>query len=235
MFGPPIHHREGTMKRSTRVAIFALVVSFGLSLPAAGQEAATKKGGLMLFGGLGLPNGAFAKAEGGADDGYAKSGWFGGAELLLSPSAGFGIVINGRYMQNPVDGDQFKKQLGVVSGLNVTAGSYTGIHPMAGLELYTTGSLGLFVNATAGYMFAKSPEITVSGLGITSKSDAQSGKGLAYGFSAGIDIGNTLVLGGTYIACKPKFDVSTTTGGKTTTDTMEQQMNMIEAWVGIRF
>ena len=155
---------------------------------------------------------------------------------MFSLMPGLGVVVDGRYMINKLNEDEFLKQVGSTSGVTFDLGQYTGILPMAGLRLYTTGSLGLFVDAQAGYIFAKSPEISYTYLGINHlEAESQNGKGLAYGASAGIDIGNTLVIGATYIITKPKFESTFGSGATATTVTMERQMNMIQAWVGIRF
>ena len=79
---------------------------------------------------------------------------------MFSLAHGVGIVLDGRYMINKLNEDELMKQSGSTSGMTVSFGQYTGILPMAGLRLYTTGSLGLFVDAQAGYIFAKSPEIS---------------------------------------------------------------------------
>jgi len=218
--------------------VLVLVLVIGLTTVLTAQtsteQSGTTRGGLMLFGGLSMPNGAFGKTDG-DDAGFAKQGYFGGAEIMFSLAPGIGIVLDGRYIINKYDDSQIAAALGKLSGISYTVGSYTGILPMGGIRLYTTGSLGLFVDGQAGYMFAKSPEITITGSGVNEKVDAVSGKGLAYGASAGIDIGNTLVIGATYIICKPKFEMTVTAGSQQTTQTAEQPMNMIHAWVGIRF
>ena len=199
------------------------------------QSSGTTRGGLMLFGGLGLPNGAFGKTDGSDEAGYAKQGFFGGAEIMFSLAPSVGIVLDGRYMINKLNEEEILKQAGSPSGASVSFGSWTGILPMGGLRLYTTGPIGIFVDAQAGYIFAKSPEVTATYLGSSSKQDSQNGKGLAYGASAGVDIGNTLVIGASYIITKPKFESTSTSGGTSTTVTMEQPMNMIQVWAGIRF
>jgi len=225
------------------ILVLTLVLLIGLSLPLIAQESRSKdkksdegtsRGGLMLFGGLGLPNGAFGKTEG-EDAGYAKQGYFGGAEIMFSLAPGVGIVLDGRYMINKLNEEEILKQVGGGSNVSVSLGSFTGILPMAGLRLYLPAPLSIFVDAQAGYMFAKTPEMTYTAPGFSQKVESQNGKGLALGASAGIDIGNTLIVGATYIITKPKFESTSTTGGTSTTTTMEQQMNMIQAWVGIRF
>jgi len=189
----------------------------------------------MLFGGIGLPNGEFGKTDG-DNPGFAKQGFFGGAEIMFSLAPSIGIVLDGRYIINKLNEDELLKG----SGPSMTAsfGQWTGILPMGGIRLYTTGSIGLFVDAQAGYMFAKSPEIsysgTFNGTPINYKNESQNGKGLAYGASAGIDIGNTLVVGASYIITKPKFESTSSSGAPGSTPT-EQQMNMIHLWAGIRF
>ena len=188
----------------------------------------------MLFGGLSLPNGEFGKTDG-ENAGFAKQGFFGGAEIMFSLMPSVGIVLDGRYMINKLNEEELLKQFGSTKGVSVSVGSYTGILPMGGLRLYTTGPIGLFVDAQAGYMFAKSPEMTVTAPGFSQTIESQNGKGLAFGASAGLDIGNTLVAGATYIISKPKFESTSGSGASATTTTMEQQMNMIQAWVGIRF
>jgi hypothetical protein len=199
------------------------------------QSSGTTRGGLMLFGGLSFPNGAFGKTDGSDEAGYAKQGFFGGAEIMFSLAPSIGIVLDGRYMINKLNEDEMQKQLAGFTGVSLSVTQYTGILPMGGIRLYTTGPIAVFFDAQAGYMFAKTPEITVTGPGFTQKVDAQNGKGFTYGASAGIDIGNTLVIGGTYIISKPKFDMTTGSGASATTTTMEQPMNMIQVWAGIRF
>ena len=198
------------------------------------QSSGTSRGGVMLFGGLSMPNGEFGKTDG-DNAGFAKKGYFGGAEIMFSVAPSIGIVLDGRYIINKYDDSQFASSLASYPGLSYSVGSYTGILPMGGIRLYTTGAIGLFVDGQAGYMFAKSPEITVTGPGVNEKVDAVSGKALAYGGSAGIDIGNTLVVGATYIICKPKFDMTVSAGSQQTTQTVEQPMNMIHVFAGIRF
>lgn len=221
--------------------VFVLVLLIGLTSVLTAQSVATQstsisRGGLMLFGGLSLPNGEFSKTEG-DNAGFAKSGFFGGAEIMFSLASGVGIVVDGRYIINKLNEEELMKSF--PSGATVSVGQYTNILPMAGIRLYTTGSLGLFVDAQAGYMFSKYPEFSYSytyfGTTYSSKQESQNGKGLAYGASVGIDISNTLVIGGTYIITKPKFESTTGSGSAATTTTMEQQMNMIHVWAGIRF
>jgi hypothetical protein len=218
--------------------IFVLVLLVGLTSVMSAQLATapsgTSRGGFMLFGGLAMPNGDFGKTDG-DNAGFAKTGYFGGAEIMFSLAPSIGIILDGRYIINKYDDSQIAKALGTFSGISYTVGSYTGILPMGGIRLYTTSSIGLFVDAQAGYMMAKSPEITITGPGVNEKVDAVSGKGLAYGASAGIDIGNTLIVGGSYIICKPKFEMTATQNGQQVTQTAEQQMNMIQVWAGIRF
>ena len=219
------------------VFVLALLVGLTSVLTAQSgvpQPSGTTRGGLMLFGGLGLPNGAFGKTEG-EDAGYAKQGYFGGAEIMFSLAPGVGIVLDGRYMINKLNEDEILKQVGGGSNVSVSLGSFTGILPMAGLRLYLPAPLSIFVDAQAGYIFAKTPEMTYTAPGFSQKVESQNGKGLAYGASAGIDIGNTLIVGATYIITKPKFESTSGSGATATTSTMEQQMNMIQAWVGIRF
>jgi len=220
--------------------ILVLVLLVGLTSVLTAQSATTEsgttRGGLMLFGGLALPNGEFGKTDG-DKAGFAKSGFFGGAEIMFSLAPSIGIVLDGRYMINKLNEDELMKG----SGPSITAsfGQWTGILPMGGIRLYTTGPIGLFVDAQAGYMFAKSPETsysgTFNGVPINVKNESQNGKGLAYGASAGIDIGNTLVIGGTYIISKPKFESTSGSGSSATTTTTELPMNMIQVWAGIRF
>jgi hypothetical protein len=138
-------------------------------------------------------------------------------------------------MNNPFDESLVKNEIGSTSGVSYTVGSYTGILPMAGVQVYMPTTIGIYVNAQAGYMIAKSPEITVSGFGITSRMESASGKALAYGLSAGLDIGNFLVAGASYIRTKPKFDMKTTAGTISITNTVEIEMNTIQVFAGIRF
>jgi hypothetical protein len=218
------------------VLVLVLVIGMTSVLTAqlATTQSGTTRGGFMLFGGLALPNGEFGKTDG-DNAGFAKKGYFGGAEIMFSVAPSIGIVLDGRYIINKYDDSQIATMIGSYPGYTYSVGSYTGILPMGGIRLYTTGTLGLFVDAQAGYMFAKSPEVTVTGPGVNEKVDAVSGKGLAYGASAGIDIGNTLVIGATYIICKPKFEMTVTAGSQQTTQTAEQPMNMIQVFAGIRF
>jgi hypothetical protein len=222
--------------RSFFVLVLILVVGLTSVLNAqlANTTSGTPRGGFMLFGGLSMPNGEFGKTDG-DNAGFAKTGYFGGAEIMFSVAPSIGIVLDGRYIMNKYDDSQIAKQLASYPGLSASVGSYTGILPMGGIRLYTTGPLGLFVDAQAGYMFAKSPEITITGLGVNEKVDAVSGKALAYGGSAGIDIGNTLIVGASYLICKPKFEMTVTENGKQATQTVEQPMNMIHVFAGIRF
>ena len=205
-----------------------------LNAQLANTTSGTPRGGFMLFGGLAMPNGEFGKTDG-DNAGFAKTGYFGGAEIMFSLAPSIGIVLDGRYIMNKYDDSQIAKSIGSYPGFSYSVGSYTGILPMGGIRLYTTGPLGLFVDAQAGYMFAKSPELTITGPGVNEKVDAVSGKALAYGASAGIDIGNTLIVGATYIICKPKFEMTVTENGKQVTQTAEQPMNMIHVFAGIRF
>jgi hypothetical protein len=218
--------------------VFVLVLVVGLTTVVSAQSYSTQpsgtRGGLMLFGGLALPNGDFGKTEG-EGAGFAKMGFFGGAEIMFSLAPSIGIVLDGRYIVNKLNEDELMKQIGSTSGGTVSFGQYTGILPMGGLRFYTTGPIGIFVDAQAGYMFAKTPEITYTMGTFSQKVESQNGKGFTYAGSAGIDISNTLVIGGTYIISKPKFESTTGTGSSAVTTTMEQQMNMIQAWVGIRF
>lgn len=231
------------MQRSWNILILILALLVGQSLPLSAQsgekkseDEGTKRGGVMLFGGLGLPNGAFGKTDG-DDAGFAKSGFFGGAEIMFSLASGIGIVLDGRYMINKLNEEEMTKAL--PSGATVSVGQYTNILPMGGIRLYTTGPIGLFADAQVGYMFAKYPDYSYSytylGTKYSGQQDSQNGKGLAYGASAGLDIGNTLVVGASYIITKPKFESTTGSGATATTSTMEQQMNMIQVWAGIRF
>ncbi len=221
------------MLRFRYLPILVLILLVGMTMPLSAQLGGSH-GGLMLFGGIGLPAGAFGKTEG-DDAGYAKKGWFGGAEYMFSLIPGIAVVVDGRYLQHKYDDSQIMSRIGNLPGVSMSVGSYTGILPMAGIRLYSASPLGIFIDAQAGYMFAKSPEVTVSGPGITEKIDAQSGKAFAYGASAGIDIGNTFIVGASYIITKPKFEMTTTVGGNTTTQTGEQSMNMIQVFGGIRF
>jgi hypothetical protein len=219
--------------------ILVLVLLVGVTSVLTAQTGITQSsgithGGLMLFGGIGLPNGAFGKTEG-DDAGFAKTGYFGGAEIMFSLAPSIAIVLDGRYLIHKYDDSEIAKAIGNLSGISYTVGSYTGILPMGGIRLYTTSAIGLFVDAQAGYMFAKSPEVTITGPGVNEKVDAVSGKGLAYGASAGIDIGNTLIVGASYIISKPKFEMTATQNGQQVTQTAEQPMNIIQVFAGIRF
>ena len=227
--------------RHTLVFVYVLVFLVGLTSGLTAQTAVTQtsgtlRGGFMLFGGLAMPNGEFGKTDG-DNAGFAKTGYFGGAEIMFSLAPSIGIVIDGRYIINKLNEEEMTKS--VPSGATVSVGQYTNILPMAGIRLYTTGPIGLFVDAQAGYMFSKLPEISYSytylGATYSGKQDSQNGKALAYGASAGLDIGNTLVIGASYIISKPKFDLTSGSGSSATTTTMEQQMNMIQVWAGIRF
>ena len=216
--------------RFPTLTVLVVVLFVALTIPAAAQT----RSGLMLFGGMALPNGEFGKTEG-AEAGFAKMGFFGGAEIMFSLTPGVGIVIDGRYSVNKLNEEEILKTIGGGSNVSTSFGSYTGILPMGGLRLYLPSPVAVFVDAQAGYMFAKTPEISYTYSGTTQKFESQNLKGLAYGASAGIDIGNTFVIGGTYIIAKPKSEVTTGSGATATTVTMEQKMNMIQAWVGIRF
>ena len=229
--------------RFRNLLILVLVLLIGLTSVVSAQsvttqsvttQSGTTRGGLMLFGGLALPNGEFGKTDG-DNAGFAKAGFFGGAEIMFSLAPSIGIVLDGRYIINKYDDSQIATAIGSYPGYSYSVGSYTGILPMGGIRLYTTGTLGLFVDGQAGYMFAKSPEVTITGPGVNEKVDAVSGKGLAYGASAGIDIGNTLIIGASYIICKPKFEMTVTQNGKQVTQTAEQPMNQIHVFAGIRF
>lgn len=210
------------------IPIFVII----FTVPMMGQF--TSKSGLLLFGGLTIPSGKFSKTDG-EDAGAAKKGWVAGGEYLVSIIPSVGIVLSGRYMHNPFDESVVKNEIGGTAGLNYTVGSYTGILPMAGVQVYMPTTIGIYVNAQAGYMMAKSPEITVSGFGITSKMESASGKALAYGLTAGIDIGNFLVAGASYVMTKPKFDMKTTAGTVSITNSVEIEMNTIQVFAGIRF
>jgi hypothetical protein len=225
--------------RSKLLTVLVLVLLVGstsvLTAQLATAPSGTTRGGFMLFGGLAMPNGAFGKTDGSDEAGYAKQGFFGGAEIMFSVAPSIGIVLDGRYIMNKFDDSQIVSAIGSTPGFTHDVGSYTGILPMGGIRLYTTGPFGLFVDAQAGYMFAKTPEVTVTGPGVNEKVDAVSGKGLAYGASAGIDIGNTLIIGASYIICKPKFEMTISENGQQITQTAEQPMNMIQIFAGIRF
>ena len=220
------------MSMVKRVSFLALILMIIFTVPMMGQF--TSKSGLLLFGGLTIPSGKFSKTDG-EDAGAAKKGWVAGGEYLVSLIPSVGIVLSGRYMNNPFDEEVVKAEMGGITGLSSKVGSYTGILPMAGVQVYMPTTIGIYVNAQAGYMMAKSPEITISGFGITSKMESASGKALAYGLTAGLDIGNFLVAGASYIMTKPKFDMKTTAGTLTMTNTVEIEMNTIQVFAGIRF
>jgi hypothetical protein len=224
--------------RCRQFSVLVLVVLVGLTSVLTAQSSTapsgTSRGGFMLFGGLALPGGEFGKTDG-DNAGFAKTGYFGGAEIMFSVAPSIGIVLDGRYIINKFDDSQIVAAIGNYPGFTYDVGSYTGILPMGGVRFYTTGTLGLFVDAQAGYMFAKSPEVTVTGPGVNEKVDAVSGKGFAYGASAGIDIGNTLIVGASYIICKPKFEMTMTENGQQTTQTADRPMNTIQIFAGIRF
>jgi len=231
---------EGTSHMHPRYSfILVLLLLIGLTSVLTAQTAMTEapgtaRGGFMLFGGLALPAGEFGKTDG-DNAGFAKKGFFGGAEIMFSVAPSVGIVLDGRYIMNKFDDSQIVSAIGNTPGFTHDVGSYIGILPMGGIRLYTTGPIGLFVDGQAGYMFAKSPEVTVTGPGVNEKVDAVSGNAFAYGASAGIDIGNTLIVGASYIICKPKFDIAVTENGHQTTQTAEQPMNMIQVFAGVRF
>lgn len=192
------------------------------------------KGGVTLFGGLSIPAGKFAKTdEEGA--GAAKKGWLAGGQYTLPLALGVGIVVSGRYMQNPFDEEIVRNEIGHAQGVSYSVGSYTGILPMAGVELSMPTSIGIFVNGQVGYMFATLPEVSISGMGMTSKMEAASGKAMAYGVSAGIDIGDFLVVGGSYILTKPTFEIKSTVAGTSTIRKAEIEMNTFQVYAGIRF
>jgi hypothetical protein len=200
------------------------------------SQSSNTHGGFMLFGGIGLPSGDFAKAD--VDfKGSAKQGYFGGAEIMVSVAPSIAIILNVKYLIHKYDDSEIAKQIASypLPGLSYTVGSYTAILPMAGIRLYTMSSIGLFVDGEAGYIFAKSPELTITGPGVTEKVESQSGNAFAYGASAGIDIGNTLVIGASYIASKPKFDLTANLNGAKTSETVDQAMNVVLIFAGIRF
>lgn len=215
-----------------RVVFLIPVIIVLFTVPMMGQF--SSKSGLLLFGGLSIPSGKFSKTDG-EGAGVAKKGWVVGGEYLVSLIPSVGIVLSGRYLNNPLDEQVMKNEVGSGTGLNYDVGSYTGILPMAGVQVYVPTTIGIYVNAQAGYMIAKSPEITVTGFGTTSKMEAASGKALAYGLSAGLDIGNFLVAGASYVMTKPKFDMKSTAGTITITNTVEIEMNTIQVFAGIRF
>lgn len=220
------------MRSFKRIVFLIPVLIVIFTVPMMGQF--SSKNGLLLFGGLSIPTGKFSKTdEDGA--GAAKKGWVAGGEYLVSLIPSVGIVLSGRYMNNSFDEQIVKNEIGSLTGVNYSVGSYTGILPMAGVQVYMPTTIGIYVNAQAGYMMARSPEITISGAGITSTLESASGKALAYGFSAGLDIGNFLVAGASYIRTKPKFDMKTTGGTITITNTVEIEMNTIQIFAGIRF
>jgi len=226
--------------RVRHFSILVLALLVGLTSALIAQSGTTQssntRGGFMLFGGIGLPSGDFAKAD--VDfKGSAKQGYFGGAEIMFSVAPNIGIILNGKYLIHKYDDSEIAKQIASypISGLSYTVGSYTAILPMGGIRLYTMTPIGLFVDGEAGYIFAKSPELTVTGPGLSEKVDSQSGNAFAYGASAGIDIGNTIVVGASYIASKPKFDITANLNGAKSTETIEQPMNVILIFAGIRF
>jgi hypothetical protein len=220
------------MRSVKRLAFLIPILVLVFTVPMMGQF--TSKNGLLLFGGLSIPAGKFGKTDGDGA-GAAKKGWVAGGEYLVSLIPSVGIVLSGRYMNSPFDEEVVKNEIGGAAGINYSIGKYTGILPMAGVQVYMPTSIGIYVNAQAGYMMAKSPEITISGFGITSKMESASGKALAYGLTAGLDIGNFLVAGASYIMTKPKFDMKTTTGTISITNTVEIEMNTIQVFAGIRF
>jgi hypothetical protein len=220
------------MRSFKRIVFLTSIFIVIVAVPMMGQF--SSKNGLTLFGGLSIPVGKFSKTdEEGA--GAAKKGWVAGGEYLVSLIPSVGIVLSGRYMHNPMDEQVVKNEIGSATGMSYTVGSFTGILPMAGVQVYMPTTIGIYVNAQAGYMMAKSPEITVSGFGTTSRMESASGNKLAYGVSAGLDIGNFLVAGASYIMTKPKFDMKTTAGTITITNTVEIEMNTIQVFAGIRF
>jgi len=134
--------------RSFKRVVFLMSVFIIIcAVPVMGQF--SSKHGLMLFGGLSIPAGKFGKTdEEGA--GAAKKGWVAGGDYLVSLIPSVGIVVSGRYVHNPMDEQVVKDGFGSTTGMSATVGSFTGILPMPGVQVYMPTTIGIYVNAQAG-------------------------------------------------------------------------------------
>ncbi len=197
----------------------------------------------LINGGLSLPVGAFGKT-GDPEAGAAKTGYALAAELVI-PVGGAHIEFAGQYGANSVNTDEIKNMIQsfVPPGANITidAKRWTCIYALGGVGFGTNSGTGTEFDVTPmiGVLFGSSPEISATveyfGSRSTSTQESIKGSGLAYGASMRLILGYNFTIGARYLASKPKFESSSTSGGMTTTTSFEQKTEMIVIYAGFAF
>ncbi len=195
--------------------------------------------GLQIFGGLGIPLGDFSdKDKGGAKTGYAAGAQY---TISLGDAGEFfrnsGIVVCGTYTNNALD-------LGALSGMGVEleSGPYSNIWALGGLKatLPSSESFSFDLAFTLGAVFSKSPEVNLSGGGITATMSGASATAFAWSATGELVIGKHFTAGIRYYEAKPKYKIEVRTeipGFIPSTETIdaEQATSILVICVGYLF
>lgn len=190
-----------------------------------------------FHGGAGIPVGDFASTTG-SSAGGAKIGFSGGMDFRLAFSDYVNWSASLNVSLSSLDEQALRATFGAPTSLS--AGSWTTIWALTGLGFRETVApqIKFFSNGEIGALIGSSPEYSVSGyvgsqfISISQKSSTAIS--FAYSVRAGLEISNFL-LGVGYFAGKPKYDVTATGGGLSSSGSFEQSTSIIQVYTGIVF
>jgi len=193
-------------------------------------------GPFSLFAGAGIPTGDFASTNG-QTAGFAKPGFALGAQYVypLRNSVLWSLSITASF--NPMDESALLQAAGLPPTLTTDISSYSTIVPMFGMGFHSPPSSSVVVYGIAevGLMFASSPDLSISSGSESVSQSSASAITEAYGFHGGLFINNRVNISLKYLLGQPKYKVTATGGGFSTTVEAEQPTGLLQLLAGITF
>jgi hypothetical protein len=192
-------------------------------------------GGVTIFGGLLVPTGKFAGTSG-DQAGLAKLGFTFGMEYSGINARSLYYAPGVSYCSNKVDETALRQTSGIPSTVTTDISSWTAIVPSVALGFgASTGNVRPFIGGILGIGFCSSPKMSFSYAGTTASQGSVNATAVAYGAVAGIKTTGSFNLSIRYVTMTPKFKISASGGGLSTSGEFEQPMGTLQAIAGISF
>lgn len=220
-----------------RFLFLVLIGFFAFNISLSQYENELQKTHFTLFGGLMLPQGDFGNTNG-EKAGYAKIGLGAEFEVNYMYDPIIYWTTSATISVNSIDEDVLAKQMSEIfpSNVSVSAGDYTLIWALTGLNLETKTPSGVIIygNGKVGILFSSFPNIKILLGGTTINQTTEMGIALAIGLGAGVKI-NKLNLGIRYYTGEPNYKQKANFGGIESTAKVKLPATLLSLVVGYNF
>jgi len=187
----------------------------------------------IMFG-LSLPTGDFGSTSS-QYAGYAKTGFSLGMEYTHTIGNAFVWPTSVMFSMNPTNEAELYRQLGFPSGLSLTVSPTYTIWPLTGPGFQVSQPGVSFQGAAQlGLLIGRCPQINMRYGDNVSEQPSAGANSLAFSLVSNLQL-QEVKLSGRFLTGKPKYHVTATGGGMSTSGTFEQPTSVFLVLVGIRF